>query len=505
MISACVQHGHPKDALDLFEHVQNDPVIRPDNVTFLGILKACSALGELEQGMLIHASIILNGYGNDVGILTTLIHMYGKCRDTRSARRVFDNMTGNGRDLITWNAMMGVYTEAEEGKETLKMFEKLKLEGLEPNRVSFIHALGGCSSLESGRSIHRCIINKYSELAFDLVVGNELISMYSRCGSFRDAWLVFDHLPNHDVVSWSTMIAACAQHGTGKEALRLIDRMFEEGFEPNEVTFISILNACSHAGYLKKGCSFFLSMITSYRITPTVKHYGCLIDLFGRSGKLEHAEDVINTMPFRTTGLLWETLLASCRVFGDLNRGQIAAESVIQLTPERASPYILLSIIYAEKGRWDDVEKIKQMMIERGVRKERGWSKIDIDNITHEFHVRDKSHPRTSEIYEHLERLNVQMRNAGYVPDTKSVHHDVEDERKERLLLYHSEKLAVAYGLIATEPETPLHVIKNLRICRDCHVAMKIITDIVGREIVIRDAYRFHHFRNGVCTCGDHW
>ena len=372
MISSFVQYGHPEDAVNLFEHIQNEGIIQPDKVTFLGITKACSALSDIGRGILIHASIICYGYGNDVVLMTSLIHMYGKCGDTRSARRVFDNMKGMGRDLISWNAMMGVYNDSEEGKETLKLFGELKLEALEPNRVSFIHALGGCSSLESGRCIHQCIAHKNYELTFDLVVGTELISMYSRCGSLNHAWLVFDHLPSHDVISWSTMIAACAQHGTGKEALQLIDQMFKEGFEPNEITFISILNACSHAGYVKKGCSFFLSMITSYHILPTMKHYGCLIDLFGRSGRIDHAADVIDTVPFPATALLWETLLASCRVYGDLIHGQLAAESVIRLTPERASPYVLLSNIYAEKGQWDEVEKIRNMMIERGVRKEPG-------------------------------------------------------------------------------------------------------------------------------------
>eukprot|EP00249_Psilotum_nudum_P023089 c28744_g7_i1 orf=1-690(+) len=228
------------------------------------------------------------------------------------------------------------------------------------------------------------------------------------------------------------------------------------------------------------GYQYFASMSKDFGIPPTAEHYGCMIDLLGRAGKLDEAEDLVNKVQFHSGAVGWMILLGACRIHGDMERGKRAAERALELDPYNAAPYVVLSNIYSSAGRWDDAAQVRKAMTDRGVKKEAGRSSIDVKNSVHEFVVNDKSHPQTEEIYAELERLSWEMEEAGYVPNTKLVLHDVEEEQKEHLISYHSEKLAIAFGLISTPSGMPLRVIKNLRVCHDCHTATKFISKIVG-------------------------
>uniref|UniRef100_UPI0040747504 Synthetic PPR-DYW protein n=1 Tax=synthetic construct TaxID=32630 RepID=UPI0040747504 len=503
MISGYAQNGQSEEALELFREMQQEG-IKPSEFTFCSVLSACASLGSLEMGKQIHGYVIKSGFESIVFVGNALIDMYAKCGSIEDARKVFDEMPE--RTVVSWTAMISGYAQNGQSEEALELFREMQREGVKPDEVTLPSVLSACANLgalEQGKQIHAYVIK--SGFESDVFVGSALIDMYAKCGSIEDARKVFDKMPERDVVSWNAMIAAYAQHGHGKEALQLFQQMQQEGVKPSEVTFTSILSACSHAGLVDEGHHYFESMSPDYGITPRVEHYGCMVDLLGRAGRLDEAEDLIKSMPFQPNVVVWGTLLGACRVHGDVERGERAAERILELDPESAAPYVLLSNIYAAAGRWDEAAKVRKLMKERGVKKEPGCSWIEVNNKVHEFVAGDKSHPQTKEIYAELERLSKQMKEAGYVPDTKFVLHDVEEEEKEQLLCYHSEKLAIAFGLISTPPGTPLRIIKNLRVCGDCHTATKFISKIVGREIVVRDANRFHHFKDGVCSCGDYW
>jgi pentatricopeptide repeat protein len=329
--------------------------------------------------------------------------------------------------------------------------------------------------------------------------------MYAKCGSIEIARHLFDKMVKRDVVSWNTIISGYGMHGRGEDALALFSQMQEKDMVPNSITFISVLSACSHAGLVNEGWHYFDCMNKVYCISPGMKHYACMVDLLGRAGLLDEAQNFIQKMPIQPDAGVWGALLGACRIHGNVDLGECIAKQLLELESEDAGHYVLVSNIYAAAGRWDDVSRMRTLMKKRELKKTPGYSFIEVNNRTHAFVVGDRSHPQSEQIYALLENLAGQMEVAGYVPDTKFVLHDVEEEVKEDLLYSHSEKLAIAFGLINTSPGTPIRITKNLRVCGDCHNATKFICKIVGRDIIVRDAYRFHHFTNGMCSCGDYW
>lgn len=242
-----------------------------------------------------------------------------------------------------------------------------------------------------------------------------------------------------------------------------------------------------------------------FGVTAKPEHYTCMIDLLGRAGRLDEAVSLMKDMPFEPDSTMWGALLGASRIHRNSELGRSAAEKIFELEPENAGMYVLLSNIYASSGKWRDVDKMRVMMYERGVKKVPGFSWIEVQNKVHTFSVGDCVHPEREDIYAFLEDLDMRMKKAGYVSATDMVLHDVEEEEKEHMLKYHSEKLAVAYGILKIPSGRPIRVIKNLRVCEDCHTAFKYISSIEGRLIILRDSNRFHHFRDGSCSCGDYW
>lgn len=268
---------------------------------------------------------------------------------------------------------------------------------------------------------------------------------------------------------------------------------------------VGVLAACSHSGLVEKGISYFYSMHHDFGVTAKPEHYTCMIDLLGRAGRLAEAHDLMKDMPFEPDSTMWGALLGASRIHRNPELGRSAAEKIFELEPENAGMYVLLSNIYASSGKWRDARKMRVMMEERGVKKVPGFSWIEVQNKVHTFSAGDCVHPEKEKIYAFLEDLDMRMKKAGYVSATDMVLHDVEEEEKEHMLKYHSEKLAVAYGILNIPPGRPIRVIKNLRVCGDCHNAFKYISAIEGRLIILRDSNRFHHFRGGSCSCGDYW
>ncbi|KAI8030013.1 Pentatricopeptide repeat-containing protein [Camellia lanceoleosa] len=294
--------------------------------------------------------------------------------------------------------------------------------------------------------------------------------MYSKCRNIEAAFQVFTDIEDHTVISWTSIVMGLAKHGFATGALKMFQEMLKTGIKPNEVTYIAVLSACSHVGMINEGWKHFNAMYEEHGISPRMEHYACMVDLLGRSGFLEEAIQFINSMPFMADALVWRTLLGACQ----------------------------------GHGQWDEVVRIRKNMKERNLVKEAGCSWIETENKVYKFHVGDTSHPQAREIYEELDQLSLKIKELGYVPNTNFVLHDVEEEQKQQYLFQHNEKIAVAFGLISTSKSKPIRVFKNLRVCGDCHTAMKYISIATGREIVLRDSNRFHHFKGGACPCNDY-
>ncbi|KAH9317122.1 hypothetical protein KI387_018891 [Taxus chinensis] len=504
VISGYVQNAQSEEALNLFCQMQGEN-IKLNEFTFSTILGACASLKALEQGKQIHGHTIKTGFETFESMGSALVTMYAKSENISDASKVFNKL--HQPDFISWTAMISGYAWNGYGEEALNLFCEMHQANLMPNEFTFASALGACAiqaaAIESGKQVHACTI-KTGYQSF-VCVASSLVTMYAKCGNIEAANKVFEKMHERDVVCWNAMITGYAQHGQGVEALRIFDQMQEASVKPDHITFVGVLSACSHVGFVDEGHKFFSSMIEQHHITPTSDHYACIVDLICRAGRLDEARDFINNMPIKATSTLWRTLLGACRVYGNMELGKYAAECILELEPHDSAAYVLLSNIYSAVGMWDDRTKVRKLMEDRGVKKATGYTWIEVNNKVHTFVAKDRSHSQTTEIYLKLEQLAGQMKEEGYVPDKNFVLHDIEEEQKEQFLFHHSEKLAIAFGLISTPPGTPIQIVKNLRVCGDCHDATKFISKIVGREIVVRDANRFHHFKDGLCSCRNYW
>jgi pentatricopeptide repeat protein len=503
LISGYAQQGNVNEILNIFAEMQKSNV-KPNKISFLSALDSCDCSAALSGGLKIHHHIVDSGFETDCMIQTGLVTMYGKCYNLADAQNMFNKSVK--RDVVSWSAMIAMYGQQGLGNEAFRLFKKMVCEGWMPNNVTYISILDACANiaaLPEGKLVHACFMESDTEL--DIAVGNAFISMYGKCGSLENARNIFTSMVRKDVITWSALIAVHAQHGQGKEAIRIFREMKKGVVRPDGITYVSVLSACSHAGLVELGRSYFDSMRKDHGIVPNEDHYLCMIDLFGRVGRIAEAEEYLKKIPGNPGIVAWMTLLSACRIHNNLLKGQHAAEHVLELDPQNDAVYVMLSNIYSALGKWEDASRIRNAMADRGVKKLHGSSSIMLDGRVHEFSAGDSSHPQIAEIRVALERMTMEMKLMGYVPDTKLVLHNVEEEEKERLLCYHSERLAIVCGLVNTPCDAPLHVIKNLRVCGDCHTATKYMSKMSGRVIIVRDANRFHHFENGICSCGDYW
>eukprot|EP01018_Ginkgo_biloba_P034142 Gb_28028 [translate_table: standard] len=503
MIRGYAMNGFCEEALTFFSRMQGEG-IQPNNFTFPFVLKACAGLSALQEGKEIHNHVVRNGYESDVFVVNALVAMYAKCGSIKVARQLFDKIPE--RDVVSWNAMISGYVQNGHAHEAFSLFTRMQLADMTPDSVTMKSVLPACTyiaALQKGKWIHGYIIR--SGFISDVAVCNAIIDMYAKCGSIEFARHLFDEMSDRNVVSWSAMIAGYGMHGRGEDALELFSLMQQADVKPDDVTFVCVLSACSHAGLVDEGWRYFDSMIGDYCIKPRVEHYACIVDLLGRAGHLDEAWSFIEKMPLKADAGVWGALLSACVIHCNIELGEQVAVRIIDLDPKNAGRYVQLSNIYAAAGRWDDVAKVRTMMKGKGLKKTPGCSMIEINNKVHAFLIGDRSHPQSDKIYAMLESLTGLMEEAGYVPNTDFVLRDVEEEVKEHILCSHSEKLAIAFGLINTSPGTPIRITKNLRVCGDCHCATKFISKIVSREIIVRDANRFHHFKGGLCSCGDYW
>ncbi|KAI5074502.1 hypothetical protein GOP47_0010463 [Adiantum capillus-veneris] len=501
LIEAYAKSGHTEQAIQVYYELEklNSEL---DGHVFVAVLKACSSISTLEHAKHINARIIERGLEFNVYVGSSLINIYAKWGSLDEAYTVFDRLSkGN---VVTWSALISGCAENGHGRDALKLFRRMEQEGIEPNEVTFICTLKACSSLaalEQGKHVHFQIVQKGFES--NLVIGNSLIDMYSKSGSLDDALIMFDRMPDLDTISWSAILGGYAKHNNYESALHVFESMQKVNVKPNGITYLSLLSACSHVGLFDEGCRHFKCMIESHSVWPTLEHYNAVVDILGRSGYLDEAEDLMETFPFGPNHVGWVSVLDACRFNGDVLRGKRCFDNVVSLDGRSALGYVLMSRIYSQAGLWEDYKKMQELRKCANLHKKPAKAYIEVDNYVHEFIVDDDSHPQAHEIYGKLNGLDMKMREVGY--SRQPFIESLLDEEKDEAYCGHSEKLAIAFGLISTAEGTTIRVAKNLRVCTDCHNAVKLISKIELREIIVTDAYRVHHFKDGVCCCKDEY
>lgn len=503
MISRFAQSGQSEKALELFFQMRSVSVV-PNEFTLSSVLQASAAMEALDLGRTIHGHALKAGLSADVFVSNALMACYAKCGLIEKSMELFEGLSD--RNDVSWNTIIVGYVQLGDGEKALTLFSNMLRYKVQATEVTYSSVLRACATLaglELGLQIH-CLTAKtiYGQ---DIAVGNALIDMYAKCGSIKDARFMFDMLNLRDRVSWNTIICGYSMHGLGMEAIKMFNLMKRTECKPDELTFVGVLSACSNTGRLDEGKQYFNSMKQDYGIEPCMEHYTCMVWLIGRSGNLDQAVEFIDDIPFEPSVMIWRALLGACVIHNDVELGKVSAQRVLDLEPRDEASHVLLSNIYARARRWDNVAYVRKHMKRKGVKKEPGLSWIEYQGTVHCFTVADTSHPDLKLINGMLELLNMKTRKAGYSPHLNAVLLDVEDDEKERLLWLHSERLALAFGLVRMPAGCPIRIIKNLRICVDCHSAIKLISKIVGRDIIIRDMNRFHHFENGLCSCVDYW
>ncbi|XP_077233410.1 tetratricopeptide repeat (TPR)-like superfamily protein [Tasmannia lanceolata] len=478
----------------------------PNRVTFINILAALSSLSFLELGRQVHALVLKYCVSSDNAVENALLSCYAKCGEMDECERVFLKMSDR-RDEVSWNSMISGYIHNGFLPKAMDFLWFMMQKGQKMDCFTYASVLSACASiaaLQRGMELHARGIRAC--LGSDVVVESALVDMYSKCGRIDYASTIFGLMPLRNEFSWNSMISGYARHGHGELALELFKEMEHLDQKPDHVTFVGVLSACSHVGLLDQGFKYFESMAKNYGIIPRMEHYSCMVDLLARAGELDKVEEFVKRMPIKPNALVWRTVLGACSRanVGNMEFGKQAAELLLELEPQNPVNYVLISNMYASKGGWEDVSKARAAMRGVSVKKEAGCSWVTMKDGVHVFVAGDRSHPETDEIYAELQVLNQKMRDAGYVPQTKFALYDLEVESKEELLSYHSEKLAVAFVLTRTSG-LPIRIMKNLRICGDCHSAFGYISKIVARQIILRDSSRFHHFNDGKCSCQNYW
>ncbi|XWS12495.1 hypothetical protein CRYUN_Cryun37aG0094000 [Craigia yunnanensis] len=502
MIAGYTRDGQSDGAIRLLQQMEREGV-KLDVVAITSILHACARSGSLENGKDVHYYIKANNMESNLFVCNALMDMYAKCGSMEDANSVFSQMVV--KDIISWNTMIGGFSKNCLPNEALKMFATM-LKELKPDSRTMACILPACASLaalERGKEIHGHILrNGYSS---DRHVANALVDLYVKCGVLGLARLLFDMISSKDLISWTVMIAGYGMHGFGNEAIANFNEMRNAGIKPDEVSFISILYACSHSGLLDEGWRFFYIMRNDCNIEPKLEHYACMVDLLSRTGNLSKAYEFIERMPIAPDATIWGALLCGCRIYHDVKLAEKVAERVFELEPENTGYYVLLANIYAEAEKWEEVKKMREKISRKGLRKNPGCSWIEVKGKVNLIVAGKSSHPQSKKIESLLKKLRRKMKEQGYFPKTKYALINADEMQKEMALCGHSEKLAMAFGLLTLPPSKTIRVTKNLRICGDCHEMAKFMSKETGREIVLRDSNRFHHFKDGYCSCRGFW
>ncbi|XP_027124873.2 putative pentatricopeptide repeat-containing protein At3g15930 [Coffea arabica] len=533
MISGYNRMGQFEESRKLFKEMEKRAL--PTSVTLVLVLSACSELKDLDAAKHVHQCIQDGRIESNLTLNNALIDIYAACGQVNVALGIFISMNNRDviswtalikgyinagqvdkaqryfdlmprKDSVSWTAMIDGYLKTNRFKDVLLLFREMQAANVEPDKFTIVSIITACAhlgALELGEWV-RTYTDKLN-IDCDIHVGNALIDMYFKCGDVEKATRMFHRMPQRDKFSWTAMIVGLATNGRGREALNMFAKMLNVSETPDEITYIGVLSACTHSGLVNEGRSFFISMTTQHGIVPNVVHYGCMVDLLGRAGLLKEAHKFINDMPMKANTIIWGALLAACRVHKDVEMAEMAAKQLLQLEPENGAAYVLLCNVYAACKKWDNLRELRSVIMERGIKKTPGCSLIEMNGGVHEFVAGDTSHPQSQEIYLKLEEMTENLKLAGYLPDTSEVFLDISEKEKEKAVSRHSEKLAIAFGLLSSGPDVVIRIVKSLRMCTDCHHVAKLLSSIYERELTVRDRTRFHHFRQGSCSCKDYW
>ncbi|KAI3866938.1 hypothetical protein MKW92_043499 [Papaver armeniacum] len=537
-IGGLVGSGCSADGLGLFVRMQRDG-FDPSEYTYVSALNACSKMLDLRRGKQIHGRIVTSNCRGNVFVSSALMDVYAKCGQVDQARWLFDRFSD--KNVVLWNSMISGYLKNRRPEKCLDLFLEMKVAGVKPDLVTVSSVLG--ANFQSGfideatrifkeikekdgvcwttmivgyaqnnkeedawmlfsemlsenvkpdkYTISSVVIKQLSNgIESDLLVSSALIDMYSKCGETLDARKVFRVMPIRNVVSWNAMITGYAQNGQDQEALELYQKMLQERLKPENITLVGVLSACSRSGSVELGKKYFISISELHGMKPTLDHYSCMINLLGRPGRMNEAVDLINSLPEEPNYLIWSTLLSVARVIGDIERAEMAAKHLSELDPLETEPYIILSNMYASAGRWEKVALMRSLMKDKKIRKAPAYSWIEIDCKVHKFVSDDRTHSQNEKIYRKLDSLMKEIQKAGYVPDPLLALHDVGEDEKLSL---------------KPQDRMPIRILKNLRVCKDCHMFMKFVSKLLERHIILRDSNLFHHFVDGECSYKDYW
>ncbi|KAL2528459.1 Pentatricopeptide repeat-containing protein [Forsythia ovata] len=517
LCSCYVNCGLPRDALWAIRAMGLSG-IRPNSMTLSSTLPACSGLKCLNLGREVHGFGIKNGMEDNMFVSSALVDMYANCSSIKQAELVFHNMLQ--RDVVSWNVMISAYLSNGKCEEALNMFDQMRSRGVKlnydswnavicgfmengqtqqalelfskmqqlgfkPNQITITSVLPACTHLESlrlGKEINAYIIRHW--FSEDLTATTALIFVYAKCGDLELSHRVFSMMPNKDTVAWNTIIIANSMHGRGEEALLHFNEMVSSGVKPNSVTLTGVLSGCSHSGLVDESLSIFHSMSKDHKIEPDVEHYSCMVDVLSRGGRLIEAYQFIQRMPMEPSAAAWGALLGACRIYKNVDLGRIAANHLFEVEPNNPGNYVLFSNILVTAKLWGEASETRKLMRDRGIKKVPGCSWIQVKNRVHTFVVGDKKNDQSDKIYKFLNEMRKKMKLTGYLPDTEFVLQDLDAEEQEDSLCNHSEKLAVAFGILNLKGESSIRVFKNLRICGDCHNTIKFIAKIVGVQII---------------------
>ncbi|KAJ8626523.1 hypothetical protein MRB53_019830 [Persea americana] len=485
-------------------HVESDPLQAINNFKKLLIqhkgftkfdlppaLKACSKASALSPGKQIHALSIKCCLSTDIYTQTSLLSMYSACGELDAAMRLFEKMPE--RNVVSWTAMIKAFLHCDQPEMALAAFREMQMAGVKLDDFTVVNVLSACARLgmlNLGRWVHAYVSRGCFILS--VFIGTALVDMYCKCGSIGDALAVFNSIEKKNVQTWNAMLHGLSIHGYGLEVIQLFEKMETDGeVSPNEVTFVAVLCGCSHSGLPEEGQFYFNVMQKKYRIEPTVKHYGCMVDLLARTGRLDEAFKLVTEMQIPPNVVVLGALLSACRIQNNVFMAERVMEKINRMEKDcphsDTSHYVIMSNVYSQAGL---KEKMAEVRMKVG-KKPTGSSWIEIGCDVHEFAVGRTSHPMWEKIQQMLVEVTAKLgRKSG---------------REEDLQSSHSEMVAVAFGLLMTSASMPIRIAKNLRICEDCHDAMKSISEAYGRVVIVRDCTRFHQFRAGHCSCNDYW
>ncbi|KFK26721.1 hypothetical protein AALP_AA8G284300 [Arabis alpina] len=499
------------------------------------VLESCKSSSNSKCVLQAHAHIFKLGYGTYPSLLVSMVTAYRRCNLSFIARRlllwflswspavsntnlIIESLMKTGeyglankvvrracdRNVITWNLMIGGYVRNVQYEEALKTLrDMLSFSDIKPNKFTFSSALAACArlgNLHHAKWVHSLMLNAGIEL--NPILCSALVDVFAKCGDIETSREIFYSVKRNDVSIWNAMITGFATHGLATEAIRVFSEMEAENVSPDSITLLGLLTACSHCGLLEEGKEYFDLMSRRFSIQPKLEHYGAMVDLLGRAGRVKEAYELIESMPIEPDLVIWRSLLSSSRTYRNPELGEIAIQN---LSKAKSGDYVLLSNIYSSTKKWESAQKVRELMKKEGIRKAKGKSWVEFGGVIHRFKAGDTTHIETKAIYKLLEELIQRTKSQGFVPDTDLVLMDVSEEEKEENLNYHSEKLALAYGILKSSPGSEIRIQKNIRMCSDCHNWIKSVSKLLNRVIIMRDRIRFHRFEDGLCSCRDYW